>query len=62
MHRRGNQQHIVAQQFADQLVAERQVGLHRQWPGIGLGVKRGGHECLVDRRYQRPTDFASGQL
>ncbi|MNT00977.1 hypothetical protein D3C72_1354270 [compost metagenome] len=52
----------MAKQFADQFVAERQIGLHRQRPSGGLGVKRGGHECLVDRRNQRPTDFASGQL
>ncbi|MNO98869.1 hypothetical protein D3C76_906280 [compost metagenome] len=51
----------MAEQFADQFVAERQVGLHRQRPSVGLGVKRGGHERLVDRRDQRPADFAPGQ-
>ncbi|MNF98530.1 hypothetical protein D3C84_813920 [compost metagenome] len=52
----------MAEQFADQLIAERQVRLHRQWPGIGFGIKRGSHKCFVDRRNERPPDFTAGQL
>ncbi|MNN49219.1 hypothetical protein D3C81_1637320 [compost metagenome] len=62
VHRRGNHQQIVAEQFVDELVAERQIRLHRQRSCLGFGVERGGHKRFIDRWYQHPTDFAAGQF
>ncbi|MOA19138.1 hypothetical protein D3C78_1394960 [compost metagenome] len=62
VHRCGNHQYVMAEQLAHQRIAKRQICLHRQRTRIGFGVKRGGHEGFVDRRDQRPADFAASQF
>ena len=62
VHRRGNQQQIMIEQLANQLVAERQIGLHRQWPRLGFRVKRCRHERLVYSWNQCPANFTTGDV
>ncbi|MNN32264.1 hypothetical protein D3C81_1459830 [compost metagenome] len=62
VHRRGNQQQVVVEQLANQLIAQGQIGLHRQWACFRLWIKRGGDKGFVDRRNQRPTDLPASHL
>ena len=41
------------------MVAQRQVGLHRQRTLFRLGMEGGGDEGLGDRRKRYPADFAA---
>ena len=59
VHRRGDHQQVAVEEFADQLVAQRQIGLHRQRTLFRLGMEGGGNEGLGDRRKRYPADFAA---